>query len=198
MNHLNEALFLFLNASPQASGLALTLAKIEAIYFIGLVPVLLCAMWLWGYRADRFTAVACFLGLLVALAANYLLGAMHYEPRPFLVGLGTTLIDHRPNSSFPSNHATICFCVAAVFALYRHWRFAVGAALLGVVVAWSRIYVGIHYPLDMLGGALTGILGALLSVEVIMNYWGAPILNGLERVYRALFGVLIRRNWVRG
>src|SRR4051794_9007127 len=184
MMHLNEALFLALNASPEAGGISVAFAKFFATYLIGLIPLLLCVMWLWGYRADRFAAIGCFIALIISLCINYLFGIIHYEPRPFLIGLGTTLIDHRPNSSFPSNHATVCFSVALVFALYRHWRFAVADLLLGLLVAWARIYVGIHYPLDMIGGAITGLLGALLSVEVVMRFWGTTLVNGLERLYR--------------
>src|SRR3954464_7008982 len=100
MNQLNELLFLAINASPNATGAPILLAVFMAKYLITLVPILLCAMWLWGYRADRFVATACVVALAVSLGINYLLGVMHYEPRPFLIGLGTTLLPHRPNSSF--------------------------------------------------------------------------------------------------
>lgn len=60
------------------------------------------------------------------------------------------------SSSFPSGHATVGFACAAVLALVAP-RLALPLYVLAALVAWSRVYVGVHYPLDVLGGAVLGV-----------------------------------------
>jgi len=73
------------------------------------------------------------------------------EPRP-LVGV--------PHSgSFPSGHAATAFACATVIA-WTAPRLAVPAFVLAAAISWSRIYVGVHWPLDVLGGAVLGVLVA--------------------------------------
>src|ERR671927_1677237 len=100
-------------------------------------------------------------------------------PRPFLIGLGHTLIDHRPSSSFPSNHATIFLTYAATLALYGLGRLAATVTGLALLVAWSRIYLGVHFPFDMLGAAAVSAVAAFVSNQVMLRYAGA-ILHWME------------------
>jgi undecaprenyl-diphosphatase len=65
---------------------------------------------------------------------------------------------HVPSDhSFPSGHATIAFACAGVLSWFAP-RLAPAFFLLAAAIAWSRVYVGVHYPLDVLGGALLGLL----------------------------------------
>jgi undecaprenyl-diphosphatase len=70
------------------------------------------------------------------------------------------------SSSLPSGHATTAFAGAGVLAyLWRRWwpAFLVAAAL----VAYSRLYVGVHYPTDVLAGAAIGAAAALVGASVV-------------------------------
>jgi undecaprenyl-diphosphatase len=75
------------------------------------------------------------------------------EPRPLVAVPGS--------HSFPSGHTTTSFACATVIALAAP-RLAVPAFLLALAIGFSRIYVGVHYPLDVLGGAVLGVAIALL------------------------------------
>ena len=89
---------------------------------------------------------------LIGLALAQVITAIWYHPRPFEIGLGRQLLDHAPEASLPSDHATLLFSLALPLlfcATARRWG-AVFLAL-GVVTAWSRIYLGVHFPLDMIG-----------------------------------------------
>ncbi|MBI3754358.1 MAG: phosphatase PAP2 family protein [Deltaproteobacteria bacterium] len=66
--------------------------------------------------------------------------------------------------SFPSGHATNVFA-SAVYLSYIYRRYAIVFFSMAVLVAYSRIYVGVHYPLDVMGGALVGSMGAILIIE---------------------------------
>ena len=64
-------------------------------------------------------------------------------------------VAHTP--SFPSGHAATSFACAATLARYVSRRTAIGLYVLAALVAWSRVYVGAHYPLDVLAGAVLGL-----------------------------------------
>lgn len=78
------------------------------------------------------------------------------DPAP-LVGLPGT-------SSFPSGHATVAFACAVMLARTDR-RLAAPAFALAAGIAWSRVYVGVHYPLDVLAGA---VLGVLLATALLL------------------------------
>ena len=72
-----------------------------------------------------------------------------------MIGLGTNLLPHVADPSMPSDHLTFVWAVAA--SLMRHAdtrRIGSMLALVGVPMAWARIYLGVHFPLDMAGAAL--------------------------------------------
>jgi len=72
-----------------------------------------------------------------------------------------TLVDLPPTHSFPSGHATVAFACATTLALALP-RLAVPLYALAVLIAASRVYVGVHYPLDVLAGAVLGVAIALV------------------------------------
>lgn len=71
--------------------------------------------------------------------------------------------------SFPSGHATTIFA-AMVFLSVRYKRYAPAFMAMAVSVAYSRVYVGVHYPLDTVGGALLGASVALVFAEADRRY----------------------------
>ena len=81
--------------------------------------------------------------------------------RPFITLVFKPLIDLEISNSFPSGHASVFFALAtAVFLFNKKWGycFFVGAILIGL----ARIFVGVHWPLDIAGGLAVGILSVLL------------------------------------
>jgi undecaprenyl-diphosphatase len=94
---------------------------------------------------------------LLGLALNQAILLFVQRVRPYDEGITRLLIPPSSDPSFPSDHATAAFAIAAVFLLHR---FRGGAALLlaAVVISVSRIYIGTHYVSDVVGGALTGAL----------------------------------------
>ena len=172
MESLNHSLFLALNASSEPSPAVVLLAIITAKCLIALVPLHIGLLWVGNMRITRFVALTSILALTIALAANQIIGLAAYTPRPFLIGLGHQLIDHRPSSSFPSNHGTIVFTYAMALAFCRVWRLSLAVWCLGLLVAWSRIYLGVHFPMDMLGAAIVSTLAAFVSNQVMLRYAG--------------------------
>jgi len=131
------------------------------------VPVIVAAVVLqwWSGRERlhvRHTAVSAGLSFLLGLALNQVILLFVHRMRPYDAGLTQLLIEHSSDWSFPSDHATASIAVAMSFLFQRLPKR--GLALLGaaVVVCLSRVYVGTHYVTDVLGGAATGIIAAVV------------------------------------
>jgi undecaprenyl-diphosphatase len=200
VDHLNLYLFSLINASAGLHGWSLLAALVAAKWLILLAPLGLAALWVGGEAPDRQAAVRAGLAAVGGLAVSGLIGMLWFHPRPFMAGVGHTFMQHAPDSSFPSDHATIMFSVALVLAFSRapHAR-RIGTLLLplSVVVAWSRVYLGVHYPLDMVGALLV----AAGVAEFVNSRLAAPacgaLVHAMETVYRRLFAAPIARGWLR-
>lgn len=122
---------------------------------IGLCPVALVIVWI-RCRQIR-SAVATLLGLLVADKACRIVGNLQYVPRPFVALHFTPLFPHSANNSFPSSTVAFAAVVATVLVL-AWWR--LGSVLVAgtVVIAFGCVYVGVHYPTDVVVGAALGVV----------------------------------------
>jgi len=165
---LNHQLFLLINAEPGESHLLIALGRIVASDVIGLVPVLLVLLWIRGLPERRGGLIATAIAAALALGANQLVGQFWYEPRPFMIGLGRTLMAHAPENSFPSDHTTFMLTIGiALIASGAAPRWGRIVTIAGVLVAWARIYLGLHFPLDMLASAIIAGIFATLSVWLV-------------------------------
>ncbi|VVE69375.1 undecaprenyl-diphosphatase [Pandoraea captiosa] len=199
MDSLNRALFLAINASPNVSEGELALAVFLAKYLIVLLPVGLVTLWLAGGR-DREGGVHGLLGIALVLLINFVIGLAWFEPRPFVVGLGTNLLPHAPTSAFPSNHGAIMFTAAFVLmgTAARTPRL-LGKLLLicALPVCWARIYLGVHWPIDMFGALIVSIVTALIMRTASARETSRIVAAILEGIYRRLMAWPIARGWLR-
>lgn len=197
MEHFNHALFLWLNAPEHPSTLLLTIATFFAEYAIWALPAIIGFGWLRGSEHTRKVLLEATASGLAGLLINQIIGLAWQHPRPFMIGLGHTLIPHAADSSFPSDHLTLLWAVAFSFLMHRGPRLAgIALALLGLPVAWARIYLGVHFPLDMVGAALVAVLSAWLAFREVRIYLPATYSLAIN-VHRVLFGKLIQIGWVR-
>lgn len=166
MQALNLALFEAIGAGFSPHPLLLQLAAGIATGSSWLCVALL------GWTAlrrppERFYLIAALLAAAAAsLLAKELAGAIGM-PRPFAVGLSPEHIAHGARAGLPSTHASVMFTTAFVLMLHRPLR-DMGWAMAGiaVVTSWARVYVGVHFPFDIVAGALLGavLAGALSTV----------------------------------
>jgi undecaprenyl-diphosphatase len=129
------------------------------------VPLLVLAVvaqW-WVPRADpaiRHVLIAAGLSFLIGLGINQLILLFVQRVRPYEAHVTHLIIDRTVDFSFPSDHATASFAIAAAFLVHglsRRGFWCLAAALL---IGLSRVYLGTHYASDILGGAATGFLAA--------------------------------------
>jgi len=200
LENLNYGLFYWINATPASPAWMIDLATFVAKDLISIVPALVAILWLWGPRrqvgAQRQLVIKIAMALGVSLLASWLLGHIFPHDRPFVDHVGYNFLHHAADDSFPSDHGTVIFTFALAFVCWhRLWS---GLVLMAVAlaVAWSRIYLGVHWPLDMLGGLMVGMMGCL-SAQILWNLFGEALYRGLSQLYRVCFALPIRKGWIR-
>ena len=177
--------------------LLLAIATFFAEYAIWALPAIIGFGWLRGSKNTRKVLLEATASGLAGLLINQIIGLVWQHPRPFMIGLGHTLIPHAADSSFPSDHLTLLWAVAFSFLMHRSPRLAgIALALLGLPVAWARIYLGVHFPLDIVGAALVAVLSAWLAFREVRIYLPATY-NLALGVHRVLFRKFIQLGWVR-
>lgn len=120
-------------------------------------------------RKAGYISALALLGSLVV--NNNLIKNLVARPRPFTALSELSILIPRPGEfSFPSGHTSSSFAAAAVF--YRHLpkRLGVLSVVLAGLIGFSRLYVGVHYPTDVLAGALMGILLSYIA-EFLVNFF---------------------------
>jgi membrane-associated phospholipid phosphatase len=142
--------------------------KAYAVDGVGLFALLvLGSLWFARRRPGAPEAVAASMwaaaGTVLALGVNQPIVAAVHRARPYTTLAGVEVLVHRSHDfSFPSDHATAAGAATAglwIIALYggaAARRLAIVGTALAVLVAFSRVYVGAHYPGDVVGGLVVG------------------------------------------
>lgn len=154
----------FARATPWLHAILITYTDLGLLLF----AVLLAVAW-WRARHARPDAMAAVAWVPVSMVLGYLVSnvikVVAAEPRPCrsITRLATLAACPAPDDyAFPSNHAVIA--AAAAVALWLAWRrIGVLAAVLALLMGFSRVYVGVHYPHDVAAGFLIGVLAALTT-----------------------------------
>ena len=115
-------------------------------------------------RVCGFTMMGAM--LLSFLLGNLLLKNLIARPRPFMEDTSVALLIPKPGEySFPSGHTLNSVTAATVIFLYFR-KAGIGAYVLAALIAFSRLYLFVHYPTDILGGILLGIIDALIIYKI--------------------------------
>ncbi len=175
MTDLNYFLFHLINGVWINPVLDLCMTFLSHINDYGLIwLILLGILAALGGRTGRWAALAGLIALVVGVAASEVLKNLVMQSRPFLSLPDVRLLVSPPSSySFPSVNVTYAFAassgasLAARRLLERVPLWGWGFLALAVAIAYSRVYVGVHYPTDVLGGTLLGILIGWLTASIL-------------------------------
>lgn len=162
----NLYLLHLLNGAAGQSGVLRDLARFCASDLVWLLVLALAAIWLAGTAEMRrrlfFAGVAAAAGLL----ANMAIGGLLDTPRPFAAGLAQQLVAHAADASFPSDHGALFWAVGLCLgARGPLMRFGGWVSVAGLAVAFGRVALGVHYPLDFLGAFLVAFAAVVLVLR---------------------------------
>ncbi|OGC78103.1 MAG: hypothetical protein A2145_02385 [candidate division Zixibacteria bacterium RBG_16_40_9] len=129
------------------------------------IIIILLALFIWGGKKGRWAVVLGIVAVgLSDFSSSQMLKPLFGRFRPCYVFPDVhLLIDCSKSYSFPSNHAVNFFSAAMLFTFF-YKKTGILLFLIAILVAISRVYVGVHYPFDTVGGAFWGILGAGLII----------------------------------
>jgi undecaprenyl-diphosphatase len=171
--------------------LANDLAAVIAV----LVALLFLLPWRTRRVARRRAAVAATAAAGLALLIAQPIANLIDRPRPFVAHPGAShlLIDRSLDPSFPSDHATFAFAIAVAVWKYDRMLGAVFGAL-AILLSAARVYVGTHYPGDVLGGAALGAMVALALRWPPVRRLLESAADWCSRLWDRLIGILFRRS----
>lgn len=132
------------------------------------ILVFIVMMCIKKMRKTGFAVMGATLSVL--LFGELILKHIVCRPRPFVINGAIELIIKAPSGfSFPSSHTATCFAMATAIYLF-HKRLGIIAYIYAALVAFSRMYLYVHYPSDVIGGIILGIccgIGATALVKLI-------------------------------
>jgi undecaprenyl-diphosphatase len=157
-HHLND----FFAAHDGVEDPATWYANAAEALFLGMLILAFVVVLGLARHGVRRAVVSAGVSAGVALAIGQVIARIADRPRPFVAhpGLVHLFTGHAADAGFPSDHTTAAFAIGVALLLrYRIWGIAVLA--FGVILAVVRVGIGLHYPSDVIGGALLGTLTAL-------------------------------------
>ena len=163
-----ERFLLFLQESVRNPSLDKVMQFVTSLGDAGFLAILACIVLLCIKKYRRAGAAASLSLSLDFLVVNLVLKNLVARIRPYDVFEELILITRRPSDlSFPSGHAGACFAVASVLFLCLPRRFGIPALVTAALISFSRLYVGAHYPTDVLGGILIGCVTGWAACRIL-------------------------------
>lgn len=125
----------------------------------------------------RKAAFSTFIFTVINLGLGFIIGSIYYVDRPFVHNKVNLLAPHSADASFPSDHATGTMSIALGLRINKK-ALNVVLTILSVIVGFSRVYVGHHYPLDVIGA---------YAIVALTNYiFNLKLRGKIEDLYEAV------------
>lgn len=192
---LDLAVFHAVNADAGTLPVVVASARWISQWLPGLMGAALAVLLAQGSSRQRQAVLLCLAAMLLAWLGVHGLRWWVPSPRPAQLGLGLQWIGHSANAGFPSMHAAGAFALAGALSVARRRRLAWVGWTSALLIAWSRVCLGVHFPSDVLAGALTGLAGAVAAAG-----FGAGVRRALELNWRGRFSAYCCRReppWAR-
>ena len=125
----------------------------------------------------RKAAVNTFIITVINLILSFIIGGIYYEDRPFVHNKVNLLFPHVEDAAFPSDHATGTMSIALGFIKYNK-LLSVILTITSIIVGFSRVYVGHHYPAD--------VIGAYIMVCITSYIYNSIFRNKIDKLYEII------------
>ncbi len=172
---INIKIFSAINKYAGKSTLLDNMAVVVGEYLPYVFIAVLVYLWLNPRTNSKHSALFAGYSAIVGVLINRFITFFYFHPRPFMENVGTQLINHVPESSFPSDHATFMLVIASTLLFTKSTRI-IGCILffLGLLGGTSRVFCGVHFPHDIFGsllvsGVTTYTIWALREKLIVIN-----------------------------
>lgn len=196
LSELNLSLFSWINASPEASNTSIHFAIFIANDLLCCMILLFAWFWLRGNYDTKKQILKAFIFTSIAILISQCISHVYYHPRPFVMEVGRTLIYHAPNGSFPSDHMLIFSSIAFSYLFSAQRKLGIFLLIMAWLVAWSRVYLGVHFPLDMLGAFLLAFALNFFGLK-LWNLYKDTIMQWVLTIHFYLFKPLIQKGYIK-
>lgn len=196
LSELNLSLFSWINASPEATNTSIHFAIFIANDLLYCMILLFAWFWLRGNYDTKKQILKAFIFTSIAILISQCISHVYYHPRPFVMEVGRTLIYHAPNGSFPSDHMLIFSSIAFSYLFSAQRKLGGFLLIMAWLVAWSRVYLGVHFPLDMLGAFLLAFALNFFGLK-LWNLYKEKIMQWALTLHFYLFKPLIQKGYIK-
>lgn len=133
--------------------------------------LLIIVLMLFKKGFNKRIALEAGMSVAISFIAHFFIHLFYFKPRPFMKRRVGILIPSKMNSSFPSKHTMLAFAASTTILMFHR--------TLGTIMMWmsaltgfSRIWVGHHYPSDIIGSAIVGSLTSVVARIISFNKFG--------------------------
>ncbi len=164
---MNEQIFFFINGLAGQNQLLDTVMIFCASSLVfGVFALAIVCVAYRAYRGEWIDTLYFFGVLVATFTILQLFSLTSLDNRPFVDHNVTQLIAHAADKTFPSDHTTVTAGIAFALLLARFKKLGLLVLAVAVLIGLSRVYVGVHYPLDIIGGLVTAVLGGAVVYGV--------------------------------
>lgn len=166
---LNKHLFLLLNNLANKTAWFDWTVVVVAEFLPFLFITVLIYYWFSNTVNNRNNALYAGYSSVLGISINLLITLFYFHPRPFMenVGVVLVLIDHIPETSFPSDHTTFMLSISITLLFIKETRkTGLLLSLLGLIGGLSRVICGIHYPVDIFGSLIVATTAGVIMVLI--------------------------------
>lgn len=144
------------------------LAFITSLGNAGIVWIVLVVVLLILPKTRKTGIIVAAALLMDLILCNLILKNLVARVRPYDVNTAIAILIKKPlDFSFPSGHTAASFAAMTALFLAKMKKAWIAALILAVLIAFSRVYFYVHYPTDVLGGAVVGILSGIIGYAIV-------------------------------
>ena len=172
-NQIDILIFYLINIQAQNHVFDIIMPLISSIGYFSIWILVCVLLFVFGGKKGRNVALVCIVALVFGYFLTEILKYIVVRPRPYAVLDGVRVLSDSSGSSWPSGHTVASFIGAIVIGRSYTFNFKgkrckliYPLLIFASLVGFSRIYNGVHYPFDVISGALIGIFCALLILMI--------------------------------
>ncbi|WP_049691220.1 phosphatase PAP2 family protein [Anaerococcus jeddahensis] len=161
-----------------------TMTTITALGNMGIFWILLILIFLTSKEYKKLGKLMLICLLINSIVVNLIIKPAVGRVRPFEIVDGIKLLVLKPQDpSFPSGHSAISFCMLTVILLFSKSKpLKIITSVLAVLIAFSRLYLYVHFPSDVFCGIIIGILSSLITLKFYFSNTGLKLRKNLEKL----------------